>query len=136
MVRPGAWRWALLAAGAAALLAACGGGEKAIFLDAAMFQQAHDQLGTSIERAEAGDMDGAEEAFIEVLPLFVRVDLGLNALPQEVITLGELVDVRTRMDQELGRLRRPDVFAEIAEDGQRVLVDAAEALGIEQPQEQ
>lgn len=129
-------RWALLSAIAAAVLSACGGGEPAIFLDAAMLQQAYDQLGTSIERAEAGDIDGAEEAFIQVLPLFVRVDLGLNALPREVITLGELVDVRIRMDQELGRLRRPDVFAEIAEDGRRVLVDAAEALGIEQPQEQ
>ena len=136
MGRPGALRWALLSAIAGAVLAACGGGDQVISLDAAMFQQAYDQLGISIERAEAGDIDGAEEAYAQALPLFVKVDVGLSALPQEVITLGKLAEVRTRMNQELKQRRRPDVFAEIAEVARRVLVEAAEVLGIEQPQEQ
>ena len=136
MGRPGALRWALLSAIAAAVLAACGGGGQVISLDAAMFQQAYDQLGISIERAEAGDVDGAKEAFAQAFPLFVQVELLLRDTPQEVITLGKVVEVRTRMDQELEQRRRPDVFAEIAKDERRILAESAEALGIEQPQEQ
>ena len=137
MGRPGALRWALLSAIAAAVLAACGGGgDQVISLDPAMFQQAYDQLGISIERAEAGEVDGAAEAFAQALPLFVQVELVLRDMPQEVITLGKVVEVRTRMNQELEQRRRPDVFAEIAKDARRILAEAAEALGIEQPQEQ
>ena len=135
MGRPGALRWALLFTIAAALLAACLG-EEATLPNAATFQQAYDLLGTSIEKAEAGDIDGAEEVYAQALPLFVQVDVGLSALPREVITLGELVEIRTRMNQELKLRRRPDVFVEIAKVARRVLVDAAEVLDIEQPQDQ
>ena len=89
-----------------------------------------------LDRATAGDADSAEEAFAQVRALARLASEAHANLPEEVITRAELIDAVTRIEQELEDRRRPDVLAGFAEDARRALAEAAEALGVERPQEQ
>jgi hypothetical protein len=119
------------------IMPACGGGtaSDAQPLDAATFQEAHDELGTLIEEAQAGDPDGAQEAFARALATAGPVDRVLAGLPEQVIVRADLLDVMVRIEMELASTRRTDVLAELAEEMRRALADAAEALGLERPSE-
>jgi hypothetical protein len=115
---------------------ACGGeddpGPK---LDAPGFQQGYDQFSAMIDRAASGDIDGAEEAFGQVLPLARRASDALADRPAEVISRAELVDAVVSIEQELHGERRADVLAQQADAARSALADAAEALGVERPHE-
>ncbi len=121
---------------AAAVFAACGGGssvQQAPPLDVSEFQQGYDQLGKMIDRAEAGDADGADEAFTEALPLAHTASDALADIPDEIIARAELIDAVALTEQELAEERRPDVLADLGEDVREALAAAAEALDVERP---
>jgi hypothetical protein len=121
------------------VVAACGGGnneDATPSLDAAAYQRGYDQLGTMLDRASTGDVEGAEEAFAQVVPLTRLVGEALASLPQEVITRAALVDAATSIELELADKRRADVLAGSAKDARQALADAAEALGVQRPHDQ
>lgn len=129
--------WTVVCVLLAAVFAACGGGNsegQAPPLDAAEFQQGCDQLGTMIDRAEAGDADGADEAFTRVLPLARTASEALAGVPDEIIARAELIDAVALTKEELAGERRPDVLADLGEDAREALADAAEALEVERLQ--
>ena len=129
-----AFRW-LLPLIAAAVLAGCFSGDaEALPLNAASFQEAHDRLGTMIERAQAGDAAAAEEEYDQAQQITQRVNGALEELPDAVIIRSEMLDAALLIKQELDDRRRADFLAEHAERLRGVLRDAAVALGIDPPQ--
>ncbi|MCH8901876.1 MAG: hypothetical protein IIC88_06220 [Chloroflexi bacterium] len=132
---PAAFRWLLLAT-AAAVLAGCfsGGDAEVPPLNAASFQEADDRLGTMIERAQAGDVDAAEEEYGQAQQITQRINEALEELPAAVIIRSEMLDVALLISRELDDRRRADFLAEHAERLRGVLRDAAAALGIDPPQ--
>ena len=100
-------------------------------LDSRLFQDTEARLTTMIERGIAGDADGVEETYIQILPVLREVDRLLADLPDEVIVRAELFYAVTRIERELAGRRRPETLASIAEDAHDALADVPEALGIE-----
>ena len=119
---------------AAAALAGCFGGGSAGPLTGEDLQRAYDQFGQVIERAEAGDVDGADEILTEVRETTRRIGESLNDNPMDVIVGAELFDALILISQEMSANRRGDVIAGYAEDAQLAITDAAEALGFQRPQ--
>lgn len=134
-MRPSAaFRWLLLAIAAAVLAGCFSGGDEAPPLNAASFQEAYDQLGTMIERAQAGDADAAEVEYVKAQQITQRINEALEELPAAVIIRSEMLDAALRIKLELEERRRADFLAEHAERLRAVLRDAAVALGIDPPQ--
>ena len=133
MTAPTAFRWLLLAIAAAVLTGCFSGSAAAPPLDAASFQEAYDQLGTMIERAQAGDADAAEVEYVRAQQITQHINEELEELPAAVIIRSEMLDAALRIKLELEERRRADFLAEYAEDVRSLLGDAAEALGIDPP---
>ena len=119
---------------AAAALAGCFGGGSAGPLTDEDLQRAYDQFGQMIERAEAGDVDGADEILTEVRKTTGRIGGSLNDSPTDVIVGAELFDALILISQEMSANRRGDIIAGYAEDAQLAITDAPEALGFQRPQ--
>ncbi len=98
------------------------------------FQQTYDQFSKLIERAEAGDIDGAEDIYRDVLDELLRIDDSVKDLPTEIIARTNLLDARLLIVDEFNVNRRGDFLAAHAEDIQLALIDAAGALDVGQPQ--
>ena len=133
MTAPAAFRWLLLATAAAVLAGCFSGGDEVPPLNAASFQEAYDQLGTMIERAQAGDADAAEVEYVRAQQITQHINEELEELPAAVIIRSEMLDAALRIKLELEERRRADFLAEYAEDVRSLLGDAAEALGIDPP---
>ncbi len=136
MKRRSALPWAAAFAVITVLLAACGGGgDEPTSVDAAGFQAAYEQLGTMIDRAQAGNVDGAEESFDRIHRFAHLVDTALLDVPDAEPVRLEFGDAVLGIEGELDEARSPDALAVLAEEARRTLIDAADALGIEQPGE-
>ncbi len=127
---------ALLSIPMFALAAACSSDSAApSTLDAPGFQAAYDELGTLRERALADDLPGVGEAF-ENVHVFTRlVDGALLELPAEVLTRAALIDAVAGIEQELRNIIWLERLADRATEAQQALAAAAQALGIEPPQD-
>lgn len=128
-------RWGSLVLIAAMMLAACAGGEKQLTPLEALIEETDSRFNIMIDRGREDDIDGVEKAFLEVLADVGQLDTMMAARPKEVISRADLLDVVTRIELELENERRPDLLADIAEDGRRALEEVAEALKSSQVQE-
>ena len=95
-----------------------------------LLQETEARLTTMIERARAGDTDGAEESFVQIEPVLREVSRLLADLPDEVILRAELSDAVTGIEQELAGTRRAEALADIAEAAHDALVEVPEVLGL------
>lgn len=136
MKRRSVLTWAAAFVFIAVLLTACGGdSDEPSSVDAAGFQTAYEQLGTMIDRAQAGNVDGAEESFDRIHRFSHLVDTALLDVPDAEPVRLKFGDAVLGIEGELDEARSPDALAELAEEARRTLVAAADALGIEQPGE-
>lgn len=115
------------------LAVACFGRGNGRPLDETLLQETEARLTTMIELARAGDIDDAEETFVQIEPVLREASRLLADLPDEVILRAELSDAITRIEQELAGTRRADVLADLAADAQDTLTDLAEVLDLAPP---
>ncbi len=115
------------------LAVACFGRGNGRPLDESLIQETEARLVTMIESARAGDIDSAEEAFVQIEPALREASRLLADLPDEVILHAELSDAVTRIEQELAGTRRADALADIAEDAQSALAEVPKALNLAPP---
>ena len=131
-MRRGALLWRLLFVLAAVLFLACSDSD-GDSVDAAFIQETYDQLGAMLDRASAGDVEGAEDAYTELLPAINLINRSLQGRPDAVIVRAELIDSSNVIRIELAENRRADVLAAYAENARAVLQRAAKELELDPP---
>ena len=110
--------------------AACGDrtGDLPPLLDGQGFQKAYRQLDSMVERANAADAEGAEEAFADVHEFAHLVAESLLQLRGQQAV--ELLGAVEQVEEELAGGRKTDTLGALARELQRSLAGSAETLGV------